>query len=438
MRKAECCARRALSQTASSQLLELANLSELRPILLKRLVRGTNSNVPKGAIKALKKVLERSKNIEHESELGEAAFLELESLAPELRGDEAWQLHVLLEDYEIDYEYYDPEDESGDAYWEDRQSAWSAVALHHWASAESELGRGQAALETLLRKIDSNGDIWQGVVEIGKRQPELRTRIGDWLKNAGSYRKEEFTRDFLRYFRDPIEYENHLRKNLERARDYAELMRFYLEQDRENDALEIAAAGIRKELKASQDGKGDLEVDTPYGTFWSHSYHTTDVPEMLDLLREKQPSFEWERAQFSFYPTLDQYKHLATLPEFRKARASILNNNLMPELHFDILLFENDNAALEKLLHKYPQPEYALKVKHLFPDFSAKIFKKAAIAEFDRGSRDHYANGARWAKEYKSVEEEQVFKNWLGNLLEVNKRRPALLDEVRKAKLEVK
>jgi hypothetical protein len=310
--------------------------------------------------------------------------------------------------------------------------------LHHWATAESELGRGQAALETLLRQLDSNGDIWQGVVELGKRQPELQTRIGDWLKNAGSYRKEEFTRDFLRYFRDLIEYESHLRKNLNTARDYAELMRFYLEQDRENDALEIAAAGVRKELKVAHDGEGDFVVHTPYGTFSSHSYHVTDVPEMLELLRKKQPSFEWERALFSFYPNLDQYKHLSSMPEFAAARASILNNNLMPELHFDILLFENDNAALEKLLDKYPRPEHALKVKHLFPDLTAKIFKKAAIAEFDRGSREHYANGARWAKEYKTVEEEQVFKTWLGNLLEVNKRRPALLDEVRKAKLETK
>ncbi len=425
---------------AKSWLLELANSNELRPILLKRLVRGTSGRgVPKGAIKALKKVLERSKDIEHESELGEAAFLELEALAPEQRSDEAWQLHELLEDYEIDYEYYDPEDESGDAYWEDRQSEWSAVALHHWASAESELGRGQAALETLLRKIDSNGDIWEGVVEIGKRQPELRTRIGDWLKKSGSYRKEEFTRDFLRYFRDPIEYENHLRNNLATTRDYAELMRFYLEQHRENDALEIATAGVRKELKISQYGEGDyLEVHTPARTFWSHSYHVNDASEMLELLRKKQPSFEWERALFTFYPNLDQYKHLSTLSEFGKARASILKGDLMPNLHFDILLFENDNAALEKLLQKYPQPEHALKVKHLFPDLSAKIFKKAALAEFDRGSRDHYANGARWAKEYKTVEEEKIFKTWLGNLLEVNKRRPALLDEVRKAKLETK
>lgn len=423
---------------AKSWLLELANLSELRPMLLKRLIRGTSGNVPKGAIKALKKVLERSKDIEHESELGEAAFLELESLAPEQRSDEAWQLHELLEDYEINYEYYDPEDESGDAYWEDRQSEWSAVALHHWASAESELGRGQTALETLLRKIDSNGDIWTGVVELGKRQPELQARIANWLKKSDSYRKEEFTRDYLRYFRDPIEFENHLHKNLNTTRDYAELMRFYLEQHRENDALEIAAAGIRKELKTSQDGEGDFEVHTPVGLFSSHSYHVTDVPEMLDLLREKQPSFEWERAQFSFYPTLDQYKHLSTLPEYGKARANILKGDLMPNLHFDILLFENDNAALAKLLDKYPRPEHALKVKHLFPALSASIFKKAATAEFDRGSRDHYANGARWAKEYKSVEEEQVFKIWLGNLLEVNKRRPALLDEVRKAKLETK
>ncbi len=419
-------------------MLELANSNELRPILLKRLLRGTSGNAPKGAIKALKKVLERSKDIEHESELGEAAFLELESLAPEQRSDEAWQLHELLENYEIDYEYYDPEDESGDVYWEDRQSEWSAIALHHWASAESELGRGQAALETLLRKIDSNGDIWQGVVELGKRQPELQARIVGWLKKSDSHRKEEFTRDFLRYFRDPSEYENHLRKNLEKARDYAELMRFYLEQDRKNDALEIAAAGIRKELKISQDGEGDLEVHTPFGIFWSHSYHVTDVAEMLELLRKERPSFEWERALFTFYPTLDQYKHLSTLPEFAASRASILKGDLMPNLHFDILLFENDNAALEKLLDKYPRPEHALKVKHLFPDLTAKIFKKAALAEFDRGSRDHYASGARWAKEYKTVEEEHVFKTWLGNLLEVNKRRPALLDEVRKAKLEAK
>jgi hypothetical protein len=87
------------------------------------------------------------------------------------------------------------------------------------------------------------------------------------------------------------------------------------------------------------------------------------------------------------------------------------------------------------LLKKEPAPELALKVKHILPELSLEIFKQASIKEFNRGSREHYAQGASWAKEYKALENDTIFKAWLKDLLELNKRRPALLDEVKKAKL---
>jgi hypothetical protein len=207
---------------AKTWLLELANENVLRPLLLKRLlvkpVRLLAGS--KKAIAALKKVLEHGKNIEHETDLGAAAFAELQALNPEERSDEGWQLHELLEDYEIDYEFYDPYDESGDAYWEDRQSQWNGIALRHWATAESELGRGQAALETVLKHMKSwDTELWEGIVWIGLHQPELVKRIEKWLNQADIHTKEQFQNEFTRHFRSAAEYEQYLKTNLKHTRE---------------------------------------------------------------------------------------------------------------------------------------------------------------------------------------------------------------------------
>jgi hypothetical protein len=74
----------------------------------------------------------------------------------------------------------------------------------------------------------------------------------------------------------------------------------------------------------------------------------------------------------------------------------------------------------------------------LFPKPCAEIFKTAALAAIDRGSRDHYKQGAVWAEEYRKLESTPKFKTWLSDLLAMNVRRPALQDEFKKLKASLK
>ncbi len=421
-------------------LLDLASLPQMRQHLLKRVLI-KSAGIPKGAIKALKKVLDGSKSIEDEGDLGEAAFAELAALAPDERSDEAWQIYELLDTYEPDYDYYDPEEESGDAYWEDRQSDWMALALKHWGTAEAELGRGEAALKTILPKIGSNQEMWEAALETALRVKDGKATLEDWLKNQpgrDNHALGRFRRDFLQHFRKPEEYEQYLRDNLDSTRDHYELVQHLQGQNRLEKALDVAAQGVRHEIKDYRRFRGDIEGTWNGMLIYAHSMDIDPMLAMLTLLREHRPGFEWEGAMFVLSPSLSQYRKLKTHPEFAKERAKILSAPIFPELMFDLLLEDKDEAALEKLLNKHPKPEYAAKVKHLFPKACSEIFKKATIEETNQGSREHYRQAAKWAAQYGALEEESVFKGWMHDLLEVNKRRSALQEEFRQFKTKLR
>jgi uncharacterized Zn finger protein len=418
---------------AKTLLLELATISDVRPILLKRLLIRSSKSGPsklrKGVIKALKKVLDDGKNIEGEGELGEAAFQELATLGADERSDEAWQIYELLDTYEPN-EYYDPEDESGDAYWEDRQSEWQGLALLHWGTAEAELGRGEAALETILHHLDRNDSMWQAALELAKHVEDGADFIEAWLarqKPEQNYFLGSFQRDFLKQFGNAKAYEKHLRGRLNHPHDYLELVQLLQGQNRDREALELAARCIRQNAKSELKGRDDL---SPY---WG-IYHPEADPllVMLDLLKTQQPNFEWDEATFIFNPSLGQYRYLKRQKEFAGARDKLLKVPMENSLNIDLLLEDNDRPALEKLLKQYPTAANALKLKSLFPEQSKTIFKKDALEEIGRGSREHYSEGARWAEEYALLENKATFKSWLSALLETHKRRPALQDEFKK------
>lgn len=424
---------------ARTLLLDLAGLPEARQHLLKR-VQVKSMGIPKGAIRALKKVLEGGKNIEHEGDLGEAAFAELAALAPGERSDEAWQIYELLDVYEVDYDHYAPEDESGDAYWEDRQLDWMALALRHWGSGEAELGRGEAALKTILRQVSNSPEMWEAALETALRVEDGKAILERWLNQSPDQNRwlERFQRDFLQHFHSPAEYEAHLRGSLRSVSDFYELVQHLQGQGRLEEALDIAAQGVRHEIRDYQRALGDIEGTWNGLTIYAHSMGIDPMLAMLTLLREHRPGFEWEAAAFVLSPSLGQYRKLKAFPEFAVERRKLLAAPIREGLLFDLLLDDADTAALEKLLVKHPRPEQALKVKHLFAAQCREIFKKATLDEIGQGSREHYRLAARWAAEYGALEEEPVFRSWLRALLEANKRRSALQDEFKTLKTKLR
>ncbi len=412
---------------AKTILLELANLPELRPVLIKRLMI-KSTGITLGAIKALKKILKRSDNIEHETEVGEAAFAELATLEPNKRSDEAWQLYELLEDYEPNYQYYDAEDESGDAYWEDRQTEWQGKVLLHWAEAESALGRGMAALETLLKKLEDNQDLWQATLRVAVLTEGAETRLEKYLRSTNAknmYNFDRFEREFLLAFGTPEKIEQHLRDNLEDSSDYLRLVEFLEQQQRLPEALEIAASGVRAEVKK--------ENRHYYRDYFSPPEFLEPALDLLQRLRQHQPSFEWDSIALIFQPSLEAYCTLQAQPEFVVSREKILRT-LPLNILIECLLLDQDLIALEKVLAKNATVEVAYKLKHLFKSECAKIFSKAAIENIERGSRDYYHEAAKLADAYQQLEETAVFKVWITKLLQDNARRPALQDEFKRFK----
>jgi hypothetical protein len=416
---------------AKTLLLELAENSEVRALLLERQVK--TARVAKGAIKALCKILERSKNIEFEGELGEQAFLELEHLNAQERSVQATNLYDLLDDYEPDYSDYDPYNEDGEAYWEDRRSEWMGLAMQAWAGAELELGRGDAAFKSLLSKLEGDSVLWEAVLKLAKGLHEAgdsqsKDQLARWLdehsEDEDFYELEQYTREFLRALRSPEDYETYLRDNLETGADHLELFKHLQGQHRTIEALGIAENAVRTLLPNRS--------SSPWVSVGE------ELDELLNALRLARPSFEWERAAFVLHPSLAQYKALKTHSEFAAARKDILKTDLLDSMLFDLLLEDDDQTALEQLLKKQPRPEHALKVAHLFPKPCAEIFKTAALAAIDRGSRDHYKQGAVWAEEYRKLESTPKFKTWLSDLLAMNVRRPALQDEFKKLKASLK
>lgn len=420
---------------AKALLLELSRQSDIRPVLLKRvLLQTAKSDTPavrKGVIKALKKILNDGKNIEHEGELGEAAFQELATLEASERSKEAWQIYELLEHYEPN-DYYDPYDESGDAYWEDRQSDWMGLAILHWGTAEAELGRAEGALEVILDLLEENHGMWEAALEVVKHTEEGVDALETWLSQQDpetSYFLEELQHDFMKRFANPKAYEKHLRERLERPENFWELVQFLLSQNREEEAMDMARKCVRYFIKAELKERDDFD---PY---WS-VYRDDEDPLMLmlALLKIQEPSFEWEEAQFIFRPDLGHYRFLKKQKEFTKVRDKLLNTPMDSGLKIDLLLEDNDLERLEQFLKKRPTPQHALKLKQVFPKLCRDIFKKASLEAIGRGSRDAYKEGASWAEEYMTLEESEKFKTWLAELLETHKRRPALQDEFKNLK----
>jgi hypothetical protein len=420
---------------AKALLLELANQSDIRAVLLKRVLlqsaKAATPAVRKGVIKALKKILDDGKNIEHEGELGEAAFRELATLDASERSKEAWQIYDLLEGYEPN-EYYDAYDESGDAYWEDRQSEWMALAMLHWGTAEAELGRAEDALEVILDLLENNHDMWQAALEVAQHTEDGVDALETWLGQQDpekTYFLDKLRHDFMKRFANPKALEKHLRERLERPEHYWELVQFLLGQNREKEAMDTARTGVRRFVKA------ELKERDDFSPYW-RVYREDEDPLMLmlALLKVQEPGFEWEEAQFVFRPDLGHYRFLKKQSEFAKARDRFLKTPMESLLKIDLLLEDDDRDALETLLKKRPTPEHALKLKHLFPGLCRDIFKKTSLEMLERGSREYYKEGANWAEEYMTLEEPDKFKLWLAELLETHKRRPALQDEFKHLK----
>jgi hypothetical protein len=419
---------------ARELLLELANQSDIRAVLLKRvLLQSAISKAPtvrKGVIKALKKILDDGKNIEHEGELGEAAFRELATLDASERSKEAWQIYDLLDIYEPN-EYYDPYDESGDAYWEDRQGDWMALAMLHWGTAEAELGRADGALEVILGFLENNHGMWQAALEVARHTEDGVETLETWLGQQDpekTYFLDQLQHDFLKRFANPKALEKHLRGRLERPEHYWELVQFLLGQNREEDAMDITRTGVRHFVTTTLRERGDF-------AHWS-VYREDEDPLMLmlALLKIQEPGFEWEEAQFVFRPDLGHYRFLKKQSEFGEARNKLLKTPMDSDLKIDLLLEDDDKEALDKLLKKHPTPAHALKLKHVFPGLCRDIFKKTSLEMLERGEREYYKEGANWAEEYMILEESETFKVWLAELLETHKRRPALQDEFKHLK----
>jgi hypothetical protein len=418
---------------AKTLLLELANLPELRPILIKRLML-KSTGVVLGAVKALKKILKRCENIEHETETGEAAFAELATLAPDQRSDEAWQLYELLEDYEPNYQYYDPYDESGDAYWEDRQSEWQGQVLLHWAEAESALGRGITALETLLKKLENTQDLWQATLRAAVLNEGGEARLEKYLSTANTeriYHFELFEREFLQAFGTPEKIEKHLRDNLEDSSNYLRLVEFLEQQNRMPEALDIAADGVRAEIK------NENRHYYYYSDYGSPPAFLEPVLQLLQRLQQHQPRFEWDSIALRFKPSLAGYRALQTQPEFASSRAKILKA-LPLQVLIECLLSDQDLPALKKVLAKNPTTEVAYQLKHVFKSECSEIFRKATLTTIERGSREYYKEAAKYADAYQQLEEAEVFKTWITQLLLDNARRPAMQDEFKSFKQKLK
>jgi SWIM zinc finger len=416
---------------AKTLLLDLAEHGEVRALLLQRRIK--TAQVAKGAIKALCKILERGKNIELEGELGEQAFAELEHLNAQERSVRATELYDLLDDYELDYSDYDDYNEDGDAYWEDRQSEWMGRAMQSWASAELELGRGEAAFKTLLSRLEHSSEMWEAVLQLAKGLQEAgntqaKDQLARWLDkhsdNERFHALKRYTREFLQTLRSPEDYETYLRDNLETAADHLELFNHLQGQQRSADALDVAQDAVRTLLANRKSNP------------WINLHG--ELEQLITVLRRDRPGFEWERAAFALRPSVAQYKALKKHAEFAAVRKDILKTDMTDSLLFDLLLEDDDHATLEKLLKHQPRPELALKVSHLFAKPCAEIFRKAALEEVKQNSGEHYKQGARWADEYRKLENAAKFKVWLSDLLAVHVRRPALQDEFKKLKASLK
>ncbi len=225
--------------------------------------------------------------------------------------------------------------------------------------------------------------------------------------------------------------EDDLRSHLETPEQHFALVQHLQNQGRTKEAFEIAANGVRDELHRLKRGQGGIEVLVKGSQTTTQTAFPNEMLKMITMLREQQPAFEWELAAFRIKPTAEHYKTLRTHSEFGKVANSILDN-LEPSVRFDIALNDNDRATLEAMLAEHPTPAYAKKVKHLFPERTKIIFKKAMQKWIDKGAKEYYREAAQLAKEYQSIEDPAAFKAWLEPLLNANARRLTLINEFEK------
>ena len=266
----------------------------------------------------------------------------------------------------------------------------------------------------------------KGLHETGNSQ--AKDQLARWLDkhsdNEHFHALKRYTREFLQTLRSPEDYETYLRDNLETASDHLELFNHLHGQQRSTDALNVAQDAVRS-LLANRKANPWINL---------HG----ELEQLITVLRRDRSGFEWERAAFALRPSVAQYKALKKHAEFAAVRKDILKTEMTDSLLFDLLLEDDDHATLEQLLKQQPRPELALKVSHLFGKACAEIFRKAALEEVKQGSREHYKMGARWADEYRKLEDAKKFKVWLSGLLAVHVRRPALQDEFKKLKASLK
>jgi hypothetical protein len=371
------------------------------------------------ALESLMNILEDGDDIEYQGDLATEAFVELEEMSAAERSQNAMVLRKAIEAYEPNEEY-DHNDEGGEMYWEDRRLDWIGEATQHWASAECELGRGEAAFARLIQELPHNHELWMASFETAvylhhAGHDQASKRLSEWIKKQEKYSKDQYQRQFLAALAPVAEYERYLRTHCEQASDYLELFGFLNSNARQAEALEVAVTAVRQ-----------LSLVQNKEAFGSHN---VELIVLIEALRQNQPAFEWEVAAFAYKPSLSQYQALKQRPEFAAARAKILALRLDRVVHADVLLEDDDRPALQSLLARYPVPEFAVKFVRLFPAECAVIFRRAVMENIVKGDRKYYQIGAHWAGHYKVAEQPEVFNNWLVALLAENSRRPALLDE---------
>jgi hypothetical protein len=83
--------------------------------------------------------------------------------------------------------------------------------------------------------------------------------------------------------------------------------------------------------------------------------------------------------RLSYQPSLAQDLVLKADPAFAAARVKLLGTSMPASTKLDLLLDDNHLSALAALLEKYPTPEHALRVEHLFAQPCRDIFRKATL-----------------------------------------------------------
>jgi hypothetical protein len=246
---------------------------------------------------------------------------------------------------------------------------------------------------------------------------EAKHQLAAWLKPMRRIHwvenMEPLRRAFLEQLGSPTEYEAHLRRYLTGPDHYADLVTLLNSQQREDEALEVAARAIRELVLARPGYWGD----------WA-SLH-----ELLDGLRQAQTSFEWEMAAFVLAPGLDEYVALKQWSEFAAHRQHLLGLVTDTGLHCDLLLLDDDRPGLERLLRLHSKPEYAVKVGAVLPEQARPVLLKAIDEAIARGDRRGYAQAYTWAEAYRRIEDPEHFRAWLGQVLASNSRRRALREE---------